>query len=134
MATFIYTAKRSLRPGSIVNLTYQLDIHTVASPKRRQVDKSEVRAKGGATETLYHHADSEWSITFEPVSGQRLDALIEFLDSTESGESFQMQIYSSQSSFTAVMRSDDGYELEEFMPIGQERRDLFQTRMTVRAV
>lgn len=134
MATFLYTAKRSLQPGNIVNAQYQLEIHTTTSSRRRQVEKSEVRARGGATETLYHRADREWSIAFEPVSGARLDALIEFLDSTESGETFQMQIYSTQSSFVSVMRSDDGYELEEFMPVGSERRDLYQTRITVRAV
>ena len=134
MSTFIYTAKRSLIPGHIADQTYTLDIEATSAPKNRTVDKSEVRAKGGVTETLYHSADTEWSITFEPVSGAKLDALTEFLHSTESGESFQMQIYNTSSSFVSAMRSDDGYALQEFMLVGAETRDLFQTSISVRAV
>ena len=134
MATFVYTAKRSLMPGRIVDQQYQLEIETQSSPRSRRVEKTDVRARGGATETLYHRADREWNITFEPVQGAQLDALIEFLNSTESGEPFDMQIFSSESTFTTVKRIDDGYELDEYMPTGAERSDWYVARMSVRAV
>lgn len=132
MATFIYTARRSLLPGRIANQTYQLDIETQSSPRRRKVEKSERRAAGGATETLYHRADVEWTVTFEPVNGFELDALREFLDSTESGELFQMQIFSTEASFTQVRRADEGYEEQEFQAQGSDRTDYVQVQMTVR--
>lgn len=133
MSTFIYTAKRSLLQGHIADVQYEIEIGAVTAPKRRSVDKTTVRARGGATETLYYHADREWSITFEPVRGSKLDELIEFLDSTESGESFQMWIYGTESSPTTVLRSDDGYDLQEFMMLGAERSDWFQASIAVRA-
>lgn len=134
MTTLIFTLKRSLLPGHIVDQQHELEIDATAAQLNRRVDKTEVRAKGGATETLYHRADREWSVTFEPVSGSRLDELIEFLDSTESGEPFSMQLYGTESAMTAVMRSDDGYSLQEFMRVGSERGDYFQASITVRAV
>lgn len=134
MATFVFTLKRSLLVGHIADTQHQLDIGITAAPRARRVEKSEVRAKGGATETLYHRADREWSITFEPVNGFRLEELIEFLDSTESGESFLMQLYGTEPALTEVKRADDGYQLQEFMMTGAERTDYFTTTISVRAV
>lgn len=134
MADFRYTAKRSLLADHIVNLQYMIEIGVTSEQRSRRVEKTDVRAKGGATETLYHRADREWLITFEPVNGDRLNALIEFLDSTESGESFEMRLYGTEATFTTVKRIDEGYELQEFMRVGGERTDLFQVSISVRAV
>lgn len=135
MADFRYTAKRSMLPDHIVNLQYMLEIGVVSGARpRRSVDKTEVRAKGGATETLYHKADREWTLTFEPVNGDRLNQLVEFLDSTESGESFGMRVYGTEASFITVKRIDEGYDLSEFMLVGAERSDYFQATISVRAV
>lgn len=134
MAEFRYTAKRSTLPDHIVDQQYMIEIGVVSGAKpRRSVDKTEVRAKGGATETLYHKADREWTITFEPVNGDRLNQLLEFLDSTESGEAFEMRIYGTEATFTSVKRIDEAYELQEFMMVGSERSDWFQTSISVRA-
>jgi hypothetical protein len=118
----------------IVDLQYMIEIGVTDEQLSRVVDKTDVRAKGGATETLYHHADKEWSITFEPVSGDRLNQLMEFLDSTESGESFEMRLYGTESAFTTVKRSDSGYSRQSFMRQGSERTDMFQFAISVRAV
>lgn len=134
MADFRYTAKRSTLADHIVNQQYMIEIGVTSEQRSRRVDKTEVRARGGATETLYHKADREWSITFEPVAGDRLNQLIEFLDSTESGEAFEMRLYGTESSFTTVKRIDEGYSLQEFMRVGSERGDYFQTTISVRAV
>jgi hypothetical protein len=134
VADFRYTAKRSVLPDHIIDRQYMIEIGVTSEQRSRRVDKTEVRARGGATETLYHKADRESSLTFEPVNGDRLNQLIEFLDSTESGEPFEMRLYGSESSFTTVKRSDDGYELQEFMRVGSERADWFQVSISVRAV
>jgi hypothetical protein len=136
VAEFRYTAKRSVLADHIIDRQYMIEIGTTAGagPASRRVDKTEVRARGGATETLYHKADREWSLTFEPVNGDRLNQLIEFLDSTESGEAFEMRLYGSESSFTTVKRSDEGYDPQSFMPVGSQRGDWWQISISVRAV
>jgi hypothetical protein len=133
VADFIYTAKRSVLPHHIIDQEYEIEIGVSDEQMSRSVEKNEVRAKGGATETLYHRADVEWSITFEPVGGDRLDALLEFLDSTESGEPFEMRLYGTESRFTTVKRSDTGYTRQAFQRQGSERADLFQLTISVRA-
>jgi hypothetical protein len=134
MADFRYIAKRSTQPHHIVDQQYTIEIGVSSEQRSRRVDKTEVRARGGATETLYHKADREWSITFQPVKGDELDQLLEFLDSTESGEPFEMRLYGTESSFVTVKRTDEGYDLQEFMRVGSERGDWFQTSINVRAV
>jgi len=134
MTTFVFTLKRSLLPGSIADQQHELEIGATNAVRARHVEKTEKRARGGATETLYHRADVEWAVTFEPVNGVRLDELIEFLDSTESGEPFAMQLYGTESTMTSVMRTDNGYQLSPFMAVGGERTDYFQTQISVRAV
>ena len=80
MAEFRYTCKRSNLPDHIIDRQYTIDIGTTAGAGRAspRLEKNEVRARGGATETLYHKADREWSLTFEPVNGDKLNQLIEF--------------------------------------------------------
>jgi hypothetical protein len=136
VAEFRYTCKRSALPDHIIDQQYMIEIGTTAGagPASRVVDKTEVRARGGATETLYHKADREWTLTFEPVNGDKLNQLIEFLDSTESGEPFDMRLYGTEASFIAVKRSDEGYDPQLFMPVGSERGDWWQITISVRAV
>lgn len=120
----------------IVNQQYMIEIGTTngAGPPSRRVDKTDVRAVSGATETLYNRADREWTLTFEPVNGDRLNQLLEFLDSTESGEPFDMRLYGTESSYTTVKRIDEGYDQQPFMPVGSERGDWWQFTISVRAV
>lgn len=134
MADFTYTCKRSNLADHIIDQQYTIEIELTTEQRSRRVDKTEVRARGGATETLYHKADREWTITFQPVNGDLLDQLIEFLDSTESGEPFEMRLYGTEAEFITVKRSDDGYSLQEFMRVGSERRDWFTAQISVRAV
>jgi len=134
MAEFRYTCKRSNLADHIIDQQYELEIDATTAPKSRIVERTDVRAVGGATESLYHRADREWSITFRPVNGDRMDELTEFLESTESGEAFEMRIYGTESSFTTVKRTDKGHQWQEFMMVGSERTDWFTTQISVRAV
>ncbi len=133
MASFLYTARRGLIAGHIADQQYAFDIDLSAWKPSRNVERTDVRAKGGATESLYHRADDEYGITFAPASGALLDELLEFLKSTESGEVFQMQVYGTESRFIEVTRVDTGHELIPFIEVGSERGDYFQTSITVRA-
>jgi len=134
VADFRYTCKRSQLPDHIIDQEYMLEIGLSNEQRSRSVDKTGVRARGGATETLYHKADRQWTITFQPVNGDLLDQLVEFLDSTESGEAFDMRLYGTEAEFTTVKRADDGYTLQEFMRVGSERGDWYTTQISVRAV
>lgn len=134
MAHFRYTCKRSALQNHIIDQQYELEIGATSAPKSRIVERTDVRAAGGATESLYHRADREWSVTLQPVNGDRMDELTEFLESTESGEAFEMRIYGTESSFTTVKRTDKGHQWQEFLMVGSERDDWFQTSISVRAV
>lgn len=134
MADFRYTCKRSNLADHIINQSYLIEVGLVDMQPSRSVEKNDIRAAGGATETLYNRADEEWSLTFEPVNGDKRKSLKEFLDSTESGEEFQMRLYGTEPSFTTVKRSDDGYQWQRFMQVGSERGDWWQFSISVRAV
>jgi len=124
---FIYTARRSLIPGHAVDEIHELEIllseETAGS---RKVEKTAVRSKGGAMETLYDRADQVWSIVFEPVNGEKLLRLKEFLDSTESGQSFTAYLYGTESTPLTLKRTDDGYEWKAFQRIGTADGDWLQ--------
>lgn len=130
MALIQYTAKRSLLPNHNEDEVYTVEIQTTASRKSRKVEKVVKRSMGGAMETLYHRADVEYQITFEPVRGVKLQALQEFLDSTESGEAFALYLYGTESNPISLKRTDEGYDWQEFMPVGSESGDWFQATIS----
>lgn len=134
MALLVYSAKRSLLPHHSVNQLVSLDIGITEAGRSRSVTKNVQRSMGGAMETLWHRADVEWQITFEPVCGTALDQLVEFLDSTESGETFKLMMYGTESDVLNVKRIDDGYELSPFMRLGDVRRDYYQASIKVLVV
>ena len=94
MATVNYTAKRSLIPGHTIDVNFDLDLRLGDLSRTRAPKKSVARSQGGASETVYERADVIWNCaTAIYVDGTALDALKEFLDSTESGENFQWSKY-----------------------------------------
>lgn len=128
---FIYTAKRSFYPGHVLDQTYQLEIALMEDTQsERKVEKDVVRSKGGAMETLYHRADEEWTISFEPVNGEKRRLLKEFLDSTESGESFQAYIYGTEAEPITLKRTDSGHKFSPYKRLGSEALDYFQASIT----
>jgi hypothetical protein len=130
-----YTARRSLTATHIAGNDYVISIDTTALIASTRVEKVSQRAIGGATETLYSRTDREWSITFVPLRGAQLAQLIEFLDSTERGETFRMMLPGDASPGTICIRTDDGYTLSEYMPLGDAAAlDWYQTSCSVREV
>jgi len=127
-----YTARRSLIDGHVAGNLYVIEIGTTDVLKSRQARKTAQRSLSGSTETFYFGADDEWSITFEPVRGARRLALLEFLDSTESGEWFTADLTGAES-ITQVRRTDAGYTEGSFMPVGAFELDWVQMVIAVRA-
>lgn len=131
MAAFQFTARRSLLPthvdGEIVNLECDL----VDTTPSRRVRKAVIRAVSGRTETLFHRADTDRQLLFAPVRGHLLDQLLEFLDSTASGETFLVWLYGTEGEPMTLRRSDSGYTLTPFMRIGSPETDWFQPAISV---
>jgi hypothetical protein len=93
MIKVTFTAKRNLLAGlsperavgDIVELTFSAQ--EPLTPSRR-ITRSVQTSLGGQRETIYNHALWAFEVTTEPVSGDTLDALIEFLTSVEDGTPF----------------------------------------------
>jgi hypothetical protein len=130
MATISYMAKRSLIDLHAAGESCILEIDVTEAQRSTSVKKAVKRSIGGAMETLRHSADVEWLITFEPVAGVDLALLREFLDSTDSGETFSIDIYGSSSSVRSMRRTDDGHAETPFMRLGSESSDYFTASIT----
>jgi len=131
MGTFTYTASESLRPGRLIGDLVSFDIQVQDARRSRQVQKEVATSLGGAIEVIKHRGEVTWSITFEPANGVKLLQLREFLDSTEGGEPFSMDLYGAQSEPVNVKRTDDSYTEEPFMRIGGELLDWFTASIQV---
>lgn len=130
MGFIAYTALRSIVLPHIEGNGYSMEIGCTEAIRSRSVNKTAVRSLGGAMEVLRGYADTEWQLTFEPVSGHRLNLLREFLDSTDSGEPFLIDVYGDSSSMRTMRRTDEGYSEQTFMRVGSEASDLFQVSIT----
>lgn len=131
-----FVARRSLIQGHVAGNEYLLEIDTTALVRSNRTEKSVQRAIGGATETIYFRTDKEWAVTFAPVRGAALAAVVEFLDSTERGETFRMTLPGDLApSGRLCLRTDEGYTLAEYLPLGDPTAlDWFQTSCVVREV
>lgn len=126
-----YTAQRSLIPGHVAGTQYTLSIATTTRLSSRRVERTQQKSLSGRIETLWYYGERSWSVVFEPVNGTRVDALREFLDSTESGELFTMTLNGESKPAVNVKRSDDGYSLTMFMELGNLSTDYLQTGIEV---
>jgi hypothetical protein len=131
MTAIIYTAKRELTGLNAVDSSVLMEIGISDLSSSRAVIKDVQRAKGGARETLYHRTDETHAITFQPVNGQLRNQLREFLASTESGETFQIYLYGTESTPIQVVREDDGHTDSMFMAVGTSEKDYVQASITV---
>jgi hypothetical protein len=84
-----FTAKRNLTGthavGDSVTLTFSAQEPLTPS---RKVSRTVQTALSGARETIYNTAVWSFAVISEPVSGDTLEALLEFLMSVEDGEPF----------------------------------------------
>lgn len=127
----VYTARRSLIGGHVAGTQYAAAFACTSIVKRREVVKSVQRSLSGATETLYHRGDNAWQVQFSPVNGASLLALLEFLDSTESGDSFTATLNGDANPTVGVRRTDNGYTLTMASELGSPTTDYFTATIDV---
>lgn len=131
MAWIRYTARDGLLSDHVAGVVYSFEIGLQEGKRSRAVTKVQPKSLGGAVETIRHRTETSWDIQFEPVSGWQRDRLREFLDSTDGGEAFEIDLYGNASSYRSVYRTDDGYDEQPFMRMGSEQADLFVMSITV---
>lgn len=132
MGTIVYIAKRSIAPGHVIGDEYALEIGFQEDATRRSaVEKDVQRALGGAMETLRHRNDVMWSLTLEPKQGKDMPFVREFLDSTDAGEPFEVDIYGQYGVLTNVRRTDSGHVETSFMRVGSADDDWFTAQIEV---
>ena len=132
MATIIYTAKRSLAPGHVEGEEYLLEIGILDDANRRVATEKDVqRSLGGAMETLRHRHDVMWTLTLEPTQGKNMPLVREFLDSTDGGEAFSIDLYGQYAQMVNVKRIDTQYSETAFMRVGSADADYFQAQIEV---
>jgi hypothetical protein len=127
MQAFVtYTAKRSLAPGHRAERTYTIPFDIAdALPSVSDV-KTRERSQGGGRYAALHRQDRLWRIEFAPVCGTELLLLREFLDSTESGQTFRMELYGDEVESMALRRLEDSHSEQPFMRVGSSEGDWFR--------
>lgn len=91
MIRVTFSARRSLIGAHVDGDIVTLSFSTMQLTPGRKVTRDSQRALSGARETLHHSGLRTWQITTEPLSGPTLEAVLEFLDSCEGGESFMLE-------------------------------------------
>lgn len=130
MGKVVYLAKRTFAPGHAVDVRYAISVGiTQATPSTEDV-KQTARSPGGATETSYERSDVTWSFETEPVSGYDLLLVREFMDSTESGETFAIYLRDSDAEPLYVKRFEDQHSETASLACGAEDRDSFRASFT----
>lgn len=119
MTAVSYNAARSLIVGHTLGLQYGLDLRVVDGyPRRsRKVGVDQQRTISDKVETLRHFAKATWQLQVLVTTTAELLALREFLDSTESGESFFFDEYGSVASpgtLVTVIRTQGAYSEERY--------------------
>lgn len=93
MIRIVFTATRALAGHAIgdqVTLTFSAAEPLTAG---RKVVRDVQKSLSGRRETLLHNGLREWDITTEPVQGDKLDLIEEFLQAVEDGSTFEFQPY-----------------------------------------
>lgn len=92
MIRVTYTANRSLTGTHESGDTVQLEF-SAAQPliPGREVSRDVQKAINGSRETLHHYGLRKWDVTTGPLVGAALEAVMEFLDSAEDGQTFDFE-------------------------------------------
>jgi len=131
MGIVVFTARRSFMPEHADGQEVALEVDFQDAIRRPDVHKYTHRASDGKMETLFERLDILWELELAPVSGDRDARVREFLDSTASGEAFQIWIYGNEAAPITVKRKDSGYGKQPFTRTDRAETDSFVMRMTV---
>lgn len=127
MAYVIYTARRSLAPGHVVDVVYTLPLILTRADRRSDADVRRQRSLSGRTETLFYGNAVTWDVGIAPVGSALVPLYREFLDSTVDGQTFQLNPFSNlDADEINVIRDDDSYSDTRFVQsTAGHARDLF---------
>lgn len=112
MAHVIYIARRSLAPFHFAGTQYTLPLILVDSNPAPRTLKNSVETMAGAVETQYFGKTRNWDVELAAILETRAAPIIEFLESTADGQTFQFDPYGSESAPRRrmnVIRSDEGH-------------------------
>lgn len=127
MGKITFNAKRSLLSGHSIGQLITLEIDFTEAVRSRAVRKNVHRASGGATETIYTGADTQWSFTIGPFETARKLEVAEFMDSTAEGEMFRVWPYGEEDSpdlVLDILRTSDGYTISRVLTGTTRAQDL----------
>lgn len=134
MTTFIYTATDSVQSHHALGQTYQVEFDTQSAPPKRSIMREVQRSLSGKQETIKHYGEKSWSIKFAPIPGHRLPELEELLDSIEDGQTLSVYLFGNEPAPRSMICAYNGYNLEEFMMLGDEQSDWWVTSIELRQV
>lgn len=86
-----FTAARNLTGIHEEGDSVALSFSTTELVPSRKVSREVQKSIGGHRETLLYHSLRVWTVTTEPLTGADLESLMEFLDSVEGGETFDLE-------------------------------------------
>jgi hypothetical protein len=124
MTTATYVAKRSIISGHLLGESYTIALKLLSTSPgfEREVNATENESLSGHVETLRFHAAKTIQVDLAPLKGgTELDAVLEFLDSVEGGESFTFDHYGSIAvphDPVSARRQKGSYSLARHTPIG----------------
>jgi hypothetical protein len=87
----IYIATRSLRTGIDADSTQTIDLRLSDCDRRRDVTRSQAISLGGQVYTTYLRGTVFWTCATAPLGQERLQQMIEFLESVEDGQVFSFE-------------------------------------------
>jgi hypothetical protein len=123
MGLLQFNALRRLMPGRTSGEVVSLEVGFTDESRGREVRKHVHRSVSGLSETIYVSADTKWSLEFEPVTGDALARLQEFLASTAGGETFYAWPYGTEEEPLSLRRADTGYQPSRFAELGDAGLD-----------
>lgn len=132
MSRVSYTAKRSIIPGHAIGERYVFDMPMMESVPAAEDIRIDERSAGGAFESVLHRTEVTWTFRTEPIRGEARELMREFLESTESGQTFRIWLYGSESQPIYFKRADDGHTEDSYLELGH--RDLDYVTMSFRAI
>jgi hypothetical protein len=129
-----YEARRSLVSGHTEAGLYTINLQLTDCDRKRDVERKQQRALGGATYTVYHRGDVVWQCETAPLQGSDADLMREFLDSVEDGQVFQFDPLNwagvSPNAMRSVVITSDGYTENRYAQRGSQSLDWFKFRFS----
>lgn len=131
MGAVSFTVRRSALPHHTIGQVVVFEVDFEDAVRRRDVQRFVHRASDGKMQSLYERGDTLWEVLLAPAKDFALAQIREFLDSTASGEAFQIWLYGTEAAPRTARRIDSGYAPQPFQRGARASDDHFTHRITV---